>query len=172
MRGWECLHHSRVHSFPSPMYASSTSWTPRSADPGTCESLLPVGGQPPAGQPAGHGEPVQADRRGRPPMLRFFVRRVLIALLTLFAVSVTTFLLFFAVPADPAATMCGTRICPVDQAARIRASLGLDRPLVVQYGEYMRGVFAGRVIGSGSDKIDCPAPCLGVSFRNHRPVLT
>ena len=105
-------------------------------------------------------------------MLRFFIRRVLLAVVTLFAVSVTTFLLFFAAPADPAATMCGTKICPADQAARIRASLGLDRPLAVQYGEYMRGIFVGRDIGSGPDRIDCPAPCLGVSFRNHLPVLT
>jgi len=105
-------------------------------------------------------------------MLRFFIRRVLLAVLTLFAVSVTTFLLFFAVPADPAATMCGTRICPADQAARIRTSLGLDRPLAVQYSEYMKGIFTGRDIGSGPDAIHCPAPCLGVSFRNHLPVLT
>src|SRR5215475_5041587 len=105
-------------------------------------------------------------------MLRFFTRRALLAVLTLFVVSVTTFLLSFAVPADPAATMCGTRICPADQAARIRTSLGLDRPLVVQYSEYMKGIFTGRDIGSGSDRIACPAPCLGVSFRNHLPVLT
>jgi peptide/nickel transport system permease protein len=105
-------------------------------------------------------------------MLRFFIRRVLLAVLTLFAVSVTTFILFFAVPADPAQTMCGTRICPADQAARIRTSLGLDRPVAVQYGEYMRGVFVGRDIGTGNEAIHCPAPCLGVSFRNHLPVLT
>jgi peptide/nickel transport system permease protein len=104
-------------------------------------------------------------------MLRFFIRRVPLAVLTLFAVSVT-FLLFFAVPADPAATMCGTRICPADQAARIRTGLGLDRPLAVQSSEYMKGIFTGRDIGSGSDTIHCPAPCLGVSFRNHLPVLT
>ena len=105
-------------------------------------------------------------------MLRFFIRRVLLALLTLFAVSVSTFLLFFAVPADPVLTMCGTRVCPADQAARIRTSLGLDQPLAVQYSEYMKGVFAGRDIGTGSDAIHCPAPCLGVSFRNHLPVLS
>ena len=105
-------------------------------------------------------------------MLRFFIRRVLLAVLTLFAVSVTTFLLFFAVPADPVLTMCGTRVCPADQAERIRTSLGLDRPFMVQYAEYMKGVFVGRDIGTGSDAIHCPAPCLGVSFRNHLPVLS
>jgi peptide/nickel transport system permease protein len=35
----------------------------------------------------------------------------------------------------------------------------------------MKGVFVGRDVGTGSDAIHCPAPCLGVSFRNHLPVL-
>src|SRR5262245_34547713 len=105
-------------------------------------------------------------------MLRFFTRRVLLAVLTLFAVSITTFLLFFAVPAHPEDTMCGVKICDPQQAARIRSSLGLDRPLTVQYSDYMKGIFVGRDIGTGSDRIHCPAPCLGVSFRNHLPVLT
>jgi peptide/nickel transport system permease protein len=105
-------------------------------------------------------------------MLRFFTRRVLLAVLTLFAVSVTTFLLFFAAPAHPEDTMCGVKICAPDQAARIRTSLGLDRPIPVQYAEYMKGVFVGRDVGHGNDAIHCPAPCLGVSFRNNLPVLT
>src|SRR4051794_33777064 len=105
-------------------------------------------------------------------MFRFFLRRVLLAVLTLFAVSVTTFLLFFAAPTSPAATMCGSRVCTNEQIARITKSLGLDRPLTVQYAEYMKGIFVGRQIGHGSDVIDCPAPCLGVSFRNNLSVLT
>jgi peptide/nickel transport system permease protein len=105
-------------------------------------------------------------------MLRFFIRRVLLAVLTLFAVSVTTFLLFFAAPSSPADTMCGVRTCDPAQAARISRSLGLDRPIAVQYADYMKGVFVGRTVGEGSERIDCPAPCLGVSFRNNLPVLT
>src|SRR3954451_17301622 len=105
-------------------------------------------------------------------MLRFFIRRVLLAVLTLFAVSVTTFIMFFAAPTSPAATMCGSKVCSNDQIARITRNLGLDRPLYVQYGEYMKGIFVGREVGLGPDKIDCPAPCLGVSFRNNLPVLT
>jgi peptide/nickel transport system permease protein len=104
-------------------------------------------------------------------MLRFFVRRVLLAVLTLFAISVTTFLLFFAVPTNPAATMCGNRICPIETQARISKSLGLQDPIAVQYGHYMKGIFVGRSIGTGNDKISCPAPCLGVSFRTGQAVL-
>src|SRR5256885_14349544 len=104
-------------------------------------------------------------------MLRFAIRRMLLAVLTLFAVSVTVFLLFFAVPTNPAATMCGTRICPVDQQARIKKTLGLDRPLPVQYGEYMKAIFVGRTVVDGTYRVDCPAPCLGISFRTNQPVL-
>jgi peptide/nickel transport system permease protein len=47
----------------------------------------------------------------------------------------------------------------------IRESLGLDRPPVEQYAEYMKGIFVGRDIQAGSISIPCPAPCLGVSFK-------
>ncbi len=104
-------------------------------------------------------------------MLRFFIRRVLLAVLTLFAISVTTFLLFFAVPQNPAATMCGNRICPAETQKHISEALGLTKPLTVQYAEYMKGIFAGRTVGTGNDKINCPAPCLGVSFRTGQAVL-
>ena len=104
-------------------------------------------------------------------MLRFAIRRVLLAILTLFAISVTVFLLFFAVPTNPAATMCGNRVCPADVQARITKTLGLDRPIEVQYAEYMKGIFEGRTIVDGSYKIVCPAPCLGISFRTSQPVL-
>jgi peptide/nickel transport system permease protein len=104
-------------------------------------------------------------------MLRFAIRRVLLAVLTLFAISVTVFLLFFAVPTNPAATMCGNRVCPADVQARITRTLGLDRPIEVQYAEYMKAIFVGRTIVDGNYKIVCPAPCLGISFRTSQPVL-
>jgi peptide/nickel transport system permease protein len=104
-------------------------------------------------------------------MLRFVVRRALFAVLTLFAISVTTFFLFFVGPANPAATMCGQKICTQEQQERINASLGLDRPPVEQYADYMRGIFAGRTIGREPYLIECPAPCLGVSFRTQEAVM-
>ena len=103
-------------------------------------------------------------------MLRFFIRRALLAVLTLFAISVSTFLLFFAVPANPVATMCGNRICPESTQKQITHDLGLDQPLITQYTEYIKGVFVGRTIGSGPTAKECPAPCLGYSFRTGQPV--
>jgi peptide/nickel transport system permease protein len=103
-------------------------------------------------------------------MIRFLVRRSLLAVLTLFAISVTTFAIFFMGPANPAASMCGTRICSAETQERINRDLGLDRSPVVQYGDYMKGIFVGRNIGQGETAIDCPAPCLGVSFRSREAV--
>jgi peptide/nickel transport system permease protein len=103
-------------------------------------------------------------------MLRFLVRRLLTAVLTLLAISVTVFVLFFLGPADPASSMCGSKACTAAQHDRIQNSLGLNRPPVVQYADYMKGVFAGRQIGEGADAIECAAPCLGVDFRSREQV--
>ncbi|MEV0268840.1 ABC transporter permease [Hamadaea sp. NPDC050747] len=103
-------------------------------------------------------------------MFRFFVKRALLAVLTLFAISVTVFGLFFLGPADPAATMCGTKACTQAQHDKIEQSLELDKSPVTQYANYMKGVFVGRDIGSGPDKIECPAPCLGINFRTYEKV--
>lgn len=103
-------------------------------------------------------------------MLAYLVRRIAIALATMATVSVLTFWLFFAVPTDPAALQCGKQ-CGEAQLAQIRASLGLGRPTHVLYLEYMKGIFAGRTIGRGDFARDCPAPCLGYSFRTGEPVL-
>ena len=103
-------------------------------------------------------------------MLRFLVRRLLTAVLTLVAISMTVFVLFFLGPADPASSMCGSKACTAAQHDRIHKALGLDRPVTEQYTDYMKGIFVGRQIGEGSGAIDCPAPCLGVDFRTSEQV--
>jgi len=100
---------------------------------------------------------------------RFFVRRTVLAIVTLFAVSVLTFLMFFAVPANPAELQCGKNCRPA-QVQVINHSLGLDKPITTQYAEYMKGIFVGRTIGQGDTARDCSAPCLGYSFRTSSTV--
>jgi peptide/nickel transport system permease protein len=102
-------------------------------------------------------------------MVRFVIRRLLLAITTLFAISIITFLLFFAVPTSPALVMCGKN-CSPEQVAQVEHRLGLDRPLIDQYGTFVKGVFVGRTIGSGDFVRQCPAPCLGYSFRTDEPV--
>ena len=102
-------------------------------------------------------------------MLRFVVRRTITSVLILAVVSAVTFFLFFAVPGDPGRLSCG-KICTPAKLAEVHHNLGLDRPLVVQYADYMKGIVAGRDVTESGDKQHCPAPCFGYSFVNHQPV--
>ncbi|MEV0127893.1 ABC transporter permease [Dactylosporangium sp. NPDC050688] len=101
-------------------------------------------------------------------MLAFLIRRILLAVLTLFAVSVLTFLMFFALPRDPATAMC-PKNCDAARLERVRDELGLNDPKHVQYLHYVRGIFAGRDLGAAQGG-HCDAPCLGWSYVNGEPV--
>jgi len=73
-------------------------------------------------------------------MLRYVVRRVLWGALMLLVVSALTFLIFYTFPsADPAALRAGRQATP-QLIAQIRHSLGLDRPVYVQYWLFLKGL--------------------------------
>src|SRR4051812_5244841 len=103
-------------------------------------------------------------------MLRFIVRRVLLAILTLFAISIATFAIFFAAPSNPAEANCGKN-CDRASIERVEKQLEIDRPIVEQYTKFVSGIFVGRTYGEGELARECPAPCLGFSFRGNEPVL-
>ncbi len=74
-------------------------------------------------------------------MLRYIFRRILWAVAMLFIVSGVIFLIFYIIPsADPAVLRAG-RNAGTQQIANIRHSLGLDKPIYLQYVLYMRQVF-------------------------------
>ncbi|MEB8341081.1 ABC transporter permease [Streptomyces endophyticus] len=98
-------------------------------------------------------------------MLRFLIRRTSGAALILLLISAFTFFMYFAIPQDPATLACGKN-CTPDALALIHKNLGLDKPLPVQYWEFLRGIFVGRDFAVGH----CDAPCFGVSFRNNQMV--
>jgi peptide/nickel transport system permease protein len=102
-------------------------------------------------------------------VLRFLIRRLLSSVLILAIVSFVTFMLFFAVPGDPGRLSCG-KICTPVKVAEIHHNLGLDKPILVQYGEYMKGIVKGRDVVEAGNVLPCPAPCFGYSFVNHQPV--
>ncbi|MEP7310719.1 MAG: nickel ABC transporter permease [Acidobacteriota bacterium] len=87
-------------------------------------------------------------------MLRFLIRRVLLTVPVLLGVATLVFSLIHLVPGDPAQAMLGESASPADMA-ELRAKLGLDRPLLVQYGRFLRGLTIGD---------------LGVSLRTNQPV--
>ncbi len=75
-------------------------------------------------------------------MRRYFLRRVASTVATLLFVSVLVFLVVRVLPGDPALLILGIEAAP-DTVARLRESMGLDRPLPVQYLEWAGGVLRG-----------------------------
>ncbi len=103
-------------------------------------------------------------------MLTYILRRIGLAFTVLMATLIAAFLLFFAGPADPAQAMCPEQRCTAERLAGIRANLGLDRSLPIQFSEYFTGLFVGRDFTFAGEQIHCSAPCLGMSFLTNRPV--
>ncbi|MEU8332814.1 ABC transporter permease [Micromonospora sp. NPDC048839] len=101
-------------------------------------------------------------------MSRFLIKRLFSATLTLFAVSVLTFLMFFALPRDPVSGMC-PKNCNPERLERVRDDLGLNDPLISQYAGYMKGIVTGRDLGSAQGG-RCDAPCLGWSYVTNEAV--
>jgi len=75
-------------------------------------------------------------------VIGYVVRRVLRAITTLLGTTLIIFVLVRVVPADPAVTIAGPKADPETLAA-IRKDLGLDDPVVVQYGRYVGGLVRG-----------------------------
>jgi peptide/nickel transport system permease protein len=72
-------------------------------------------------------------------MLDFLLARIISTLLVMFGVVCLVFLLIHLIPGDPVDVMLGESARPADRAA-LRVSLGLDRPLATQLGDYLGGV--------------------------------
>ncbi|TGN50194.1 ABC transporter permease [Paracoccus liaowanqingii] len=75
-------------------------------------------------------------------MAGYLFRRVVAALLILLGVSFITFVLLYVLPADPVRQIAG-RSATAQTVENIRAQLGLDQPLLVQYGRYLAGLVQG-----------------------------
>jgi peptide/nickel transport system permease protein len=79
-------------------------------------------------------------------MARFVVRRVLSAIVLLFAVSVVVFAIFTVIPSyDPAVAIAGRTASPAD-IATVRHDFGFDKPVYVQYVNTMKQIFTGQII--------------------------
>lgn len=72
-------------------------------------------------------------------MLRYLGTRVLLILPTVFVPLLLVFVLLRLAPGDPAGMMLGDQATP-EQIAALRAELGLDRPLPVQFVLWLRGI--------------------------------
>jgi peptide/nickel transport system permease protein len=75
-------------------------------------------------------------------MFRFIVRRLLQLIPTLFGLSLLLFVWLHRLPGGPETAILGERSSP-ELRARIREQMGLDQPIWVQYGRFMKRVLSG-----------------------------
>ncbi|AEH51381.1 nickel ABC transporter permease [Pseudothermotoga thermarum] len=88
-------------------------------------------------------------------MLSYIVRRLILAIPVLLGVSLITFILLNVVPGDPVLEMVGKHADPAT-IERIRKQLGLDDPIIVQFGRFIFNAMRGD---------------LGRSFKTNQPVM-
>jgi peptide/nickel transport system permease protein len=75
-------------------------------------------------------------------MLAFLLRRLVLAIPTLFLAMTVVFLLVRVVPGDPALVILGDQ-ASAEALAALRERLGLDRPLIAQYWDFLLGILQG-----------------------------
>jgi ABC-type dipeptide/oligopeptide/nickel transport system permease component len=85
---------------------------------------------------------------------QFLLRRLVLTIPVLLGVATLVFALIHLVPGDPVQAMLGESASP-QEMAQLRTRLGLDRPLLVQYVDFMKGAVSGN---------------LGTSLRTGQPV--
>jgi peptide/nickel transport system permease protein len=87
-------------------------------------------------------------------MHRYLIRRLVLTIPVLLGVATLVFALIHLIPGDPAQAMLGEGATP-EEVSQLRSRLGLNRPLIVQYGSFLKGLTHGD---------------LGMSLRNDQPV--
>ena len=110
-------------------------------------------------------------------MIARLARRLAMSLLVLWGVVTLAFVINFALPGDPARVVAGPQARPAD-VARIRAQIGLDRPLLVQYAWFLRRLaHLGPAAGAPPDKTHASCSAfgrlhvdLGMSYQQRKPV--
>ena len=88
-------------------------------------------------------------------VLTYLAKRMLFVIPQLLGIILVSFLLVKSIPGDPAVLMLGPTATP-DAIASLRAQLGLEEPLYVQFGIYVQNLLQGD---------------LGTSWQTTRPVL-
>ncbi|MBS3650061.1 ABC transporter permease subunit [Pseudaminobacter sp. 19-2017] len=76
-------------------------------------------------------------------MLRFLLKRLAVLIPTFIGVSVIAFSFIRMLPGDPVALLSGERVMSPERHAQISHQLGFDRPIVIQYLDYLWGILRG-----------------------------
>ncbi len=87
-------------------------------------------------------------------MLSYIFKRLALGIVVLLGVITITFTIARVIPSDPAAKWAGPRATE-EQIQKAKEDLGLDKPMVVQFGKYLNNCIKGD---------------LGYSLRTHQPI--
>ncbi|MFD5123943.1 ABC transporter permease [Streptomyces sp. NPDC058385] len=102
-------------------------------------------------------------------MTGFLLRRAIGAAVTLLAISVIIYVVFYAAPGNVAQISCGPRCSPA-QVQQVADQLRLDDPLYLRYWHFLQGIFTGQDFSTGTAVQHCDAPCLGFSYQTDQQV--
>jgi peptide/nickel transport system permease protein len=114
-------------------------------------------------------------------MLTFIVRRLFATVGLLLVVSLITFWIFFVLPqwaGQTPASLASEFVGKSQNQVAIQAVIhrfGFDKPVLVQYFDYVKNIVTGTSYSDGVNIVQCNAPCFGYSFRNNQqvwPMLT
>ena len=98
--------------------------------------------------------------------MKYAAKRIAMLLLTMVIVSFLAFAAFDVISGDPATAMLGTQ-ATAEKVEALREELGLNRPLLIRYGEWLTGFFTGDLGTSYSYRQpvwDLIAPKVGVTL--------
>lgn len=104
-------------------------------------------------------------------MFSFLVKRILSGSLIVVLVSMIVYTLFFFGPESPALELCrrdtNGRCGPTsERLVEYEDRLGYNNPVHEEYAKWAKGLVTGRDIHIGQTIYECPAPCLGLSYRD------
>lgn len=74
--------------------------------------------------------------------MKYFIRKIVTLIITLLFISMLSFAAFSVIPGNAAISKLGTDATP-ERVAALEASMGLDKPMVVRYGNWLRGALHG-----------------------------
>ena len=89
-------------------------------------------------------------------MIRYIIKRAALAVGIIFSISLITFFILNVIPGDPVAAMLG-EFADADKIAQVKAQMGLDTPLPVQYFNWLKDLLHGD---------------MGTSYFQKKPVIT
>ena len=112
-------------------------------------------------------------------MFAYIVRRSFVGFIMLIVMSLVTFMLFFAAPIHPERYACGKNCSPAQQE-QTKKALGYDKPAIVQWTDFLKGIVQGRTYpddealrkAAPQNVVALPGPVPGLLGRRTRPRST